>query len=125
MSAHINDFASAVAVHAAVTPTVHTAAHTGDPIDLIDSDGECFAIQQIGFFEEDHTWTGRIEQSANGSSSWTAITGAAFAAVSEGPNTQAIRFTRTARYVRYASTVTGSSPEVNLAVVIGQARKTF
>ena len=125
MSAHINDFASAVAVHAAVDPSTQTAALTGDAIDLIDSDGECFAIQQIGVFEEDHTWTGRIEQSADGTGSWSPISGAAFAAVAEGPNTQVLRFTRTARFVRYTATVSGSSPGVNLAVVIGQARKTF
>jgi hypothetical protein len=124
MSAHINDFASAVAVHAAVAPSIHTAALNGDAVDLIDSDGECFAVQQIGSFEESHTWTGRIEQSADGTS-WSAISGAAFTAVAGSDNTQVIRFTRTARYVRYAASLTGADPEVYLAVLIGQARKTF
>lgn len=124
MSAHINDFASAVAVHPAVLPSIQTGAFNGDTIDLIDSDGECFAIQQIGGFEEGHTWTGRIEQSADGTS-WSAISGTAFAAVTESENAQVIRFARTARYVRYAASVVGADPEVYLAVVIGQARKTF
>ena len=125
MSAFINDLASSVAVFATVPPGTHVAALNGETVDLIDSDGECFAIQQIGVFEEGHTWTGRIEQSADGTSGRTAISGAAFAAVTEGQNTQVIRFTRTARYVRYAASVVGADPEVNLAVLVGQVRKTF
>jgi len=61
MSAHINDFASGVAVHAAVGPSVQGAAFNGDAVDLVDSDGACFAVQQVGTFEESNTWTGRIE----------------------------------------------------------------
>ena len=125
MSTHVNDLASAVAVHTAAPPDTYTAALDGDAIDLIASDGACFAVQQVGDFEEGHTWTGRIEQSTDGTSGWTAISGAAFAAVTAGTNTQVIRFTRTARYVRYAASVVGAAPEVNLAVLIGEARKTF
>ena len=125
MSTHINDFASAVAVQAAVAPSTQTAALTGSAVDMVASDGECFAVQQIGIFEEGHTWTGRIEQSADGSTGWTAITGATFAAVTEGSNTQVIRFTRTARYVRYTATVVGATPDLMLAVLVGQARKSF
>ncbi len=125
MSAHINDFASAVLVRQAVAPSVHTAALNGAAVDLIDSDGECFAVQQVGSFEEGHTWTGRIEQSATGTSGWTTISGATFTGVTEGSNTQSIRFTRTQRYVRYAASLVGSTPEVYLAVVIGAARKTY
>ena len=36
-----------------------------------------------------------------------------------------IRFTRTARYVRYAGTLTGDTPSVELAVVIGEQKKTI
>jgi hypothetical protein len=125
MSTHVNDFASAVAVHAAVAPSVQSGALNGDAVDLIDSDGECFAVQQIGSFEESNTWTGRIEQSADGTSGWAAISGAAFTAVTEGPSTQAIRFTRTQRYVRYAASVVGSTSELSLAVLIGESKKTF
>lgn len=123
MSAHISDLASAVAVRQAVAPSAHTAALNGDPIDMIDADGECFAVQQIGFFEDAQSWTGRVEQSAN-ATSWAAISGAAFAAVTAGPDTQVIRFARTARYLRYAVSVTGT-PDAELAVLIGQVKKTF
>jgi len=36
-----------------------------------------------------------------------------------------IRFTRTQRYVRYAASLTGSTAELILAVLIGEAKKTF
>ena len=124
MSTHINDFASAVAVHTSVVPATYTAALNGNAADLIAADGACFAVQQIGAFTEGPTWTGRIEQSADGTS-WSAISGATFVAVTAGPDTQVIRFTRTARYVRYAASVTGGSPSLALAVLIGEGRKTF
>ena len=125
MSAHVNDFAAGVAVYAAVAPSDQAAALTGDAIDMIDADGECFAIQQVGSFDEGPTWTGSIEQSADGTTGWAAISGATFADVTEGDNTQAVRFTRTDRYVRYTAAVTGGTPALKLAVLVGEAKKTF
>ena len=124
MSTALHDVASAAFVAAAVYPDTKSSTVTGSAIDMITADGPCFAIQQIGVFEEGHTWTGRIEQSADGTS-WAALSGATFAAVTAGQNTQVIRCTRTARYVRYAASVVGADPEVNLAVLIGEGRKTF
>ncbi|MCS6864801.1 MAG: hypothetical protein RMJ56_18395 [Gemmataceae bacterium] len=124
MATHINDWASAVAVHAAVHPSPRINAFSSNAIDLISSDGDCFAIQQVGSFEEGNSWTGRIEQSADGSS-WSDIPGAVFAAVTAANNTQVLRFRRTARYVRYSATVEGSTNELILAVLIGQQRKSF
>ena len=125
MSTHVNDFAAGVAVFAAVPPGTLTAAYTGAAVDLVSADGPCFAVQQVGAFEEGNTWTGRIEQSADGSTGWAAIAGAAFAAVTEATDTQAIRFTRTARYVRYAASLTGSTADLALAVLVGEGRKSF
>ena len=124
MSTHVNDFAAAVAVHTAVPPSTSLVAFNGAAVDLIAADGECFAVEQIGSFEEGSTWTGRIEESAD-AAAWVAIPGAAFAPVTEGGTTQTIRFTRTARYVRYASAVTGSGTDLALAVLIGEQRKSF
>lgn len=124
MSAHINDFASAVLVRQSVAPSARTGTFNGDAVDMVAADGECFAVQQFGAFEDEQSWAGRVEQSADGTT-WAAISGATFAAVTEGPDTQAIRFTRTARYLRYAVTVTGADPDAQLAVLFGQAKKTF
>jgi hypothetical protein len=124
MSTHVNDLAAAVAVHQSVFPANQTSAVNGASVDLIGSDGACFAIQQVGAFEEGPTWTGSIEQSADGSS-WSAISGAEFDPVTEADNTQVIRFTRTARYVRYVGAVAGGTPDLDLAVIIGEQRKSF
>ncbi len=124
MSTHIGDVSAAVAVLQTVAPAVRTAAFNGDSVDLIASDGDCFAIQQIGTFADGPTWSGRIEESADGTT-WTAITGASFTDVTESDDTQVIRFTRTARYLRYAVTITGSSPSAGIAVVIGEQKKSF
>jgi hypothetical protein len=125
MSTHVNDFAAAVAVYASVQPSEQTGAVTGDAVDLIAADGECFAIQQIGTFDAGPTWNGSIEESADGSSGWAAISGATFDAVTDEENTQVIRFTRTKRFVRYVATVSGGTPDLMLAVLIGEQRKTF
>ena len=125
MSAHINDFAAAVAVYAAVPPSTQTAALTGAAVDMIAADADCFAIQQVGSFDDGPTWSGRIEESATGSSGWAAISGATFNGVTEADDTQVIRFTRTARFVRYVGAVTGGTPSAALAVLVGEAKKTF
>lgn len=122
MATHISDLAAAVAVVAAAVPQAPGGALTGSALDMIDTDGECFAVQTVGAFETGPTWTGRIEQSAD-ASSWSTV--ATFAAVTSANNTQTIRFARTARYLRFNSSVTGGSPDMTFAVLVGQARKTF
>jgi len=124
MSTHAYDLASAVTVSTALTPAVRTADVQGPAIDLIGSDGECFAIQQVGSLSGGATWLGSIEESAD-STSWFPVTDAEFAAVLASNNTQVIRFTRTQRYVRYTATLTGSSPSVAVSAVIGEQKKTF
>lgn len=124
MSVHLNDLASGVAVYAALAPTVRTASTNGAAVDLISADGPCFAVQQVGAISEDVTWTGHIEESANGSS-WSAIDDAEFAPVDAPNNVQTIAFRRTKRYVRYVGTVTGTDPSVPVAALIGEQQKTF
>jgi hypothetical protein len=124
MSTHIGDFAAGVAILQAVEPSSYTAEFNGTQIDMISGDGDCFAVQQIGAFADGPTWTGRIEESADGTS-WSAVSGAAFAPVAAASDTQAIRFRRTERYLRYAVTITGSSPNATIAVLVGEQVKTF
>lgn len=122
MATHISDLASAVAVLAAAVPQAPGAALTGSALDMIDTDGECFAVQTVGAFDTGPTWTGRIEQSAD-ASSWSTV--ATFAAVTSANDTQTIRFARTARYLRYNSAVSGGTPDLVVAALVGQTRKTF
>ena len=124
MSTHVNDLASAVAVYAALPPAVRTAGATGPALDLLSADGPCFAVQQVGTISAGASWTGALEESANGTA-WTAIDGAEFESVATSGDLQTITFRRTKRYVRYAGTIAGASPSVPVAVVVGQGWKTF
>lgn len=126
MSTHINDLRSAGAIATGVYPSTVGANATGPTVDLgaIDGDGPCFAIQHVGDLDETGTLDGRIEQSSDGSS-WSAISGATFTQVSAANNLQVIRFTRTARYVRWAATVAGSGVLFTVGAVIGSQKKTF
>jgi hypothetical protein len=124
MSTALHDIASAALVAAAVYPDTKSSTVTGSAIDMITADGPCFAIQQVGEFSAT-SLAGVIQESADGSTGWAAITGAAFAAVTDADDVQVITFTRTARYLRYVGTITGGSPSIEMAVLIGEQRKTL
>jgi hypothetical protein len=125
MSSALNDLASAALVAAGLYPDTRTSSPTGPAVDMVAADGPCFAVQHAGDLVGDTVLAGRIEQSADGSTNWTAISGATFADVNAANNVQVVRFTRTARYVRYAGTLTGSSPSVKVSVLIGEQKKTI
>src|SRR5947207_13392630 len=101
MSSALNDLASAALVAAGLYPDTRTSSPTGSAVDLVAADGPCFAVQHAGDLVGDTVLAGRIEQSADGSTHWTAITGATFADVNAANNGHGIRFTRTARCVRH------------------------
>ncbi|HJZ55648.1 MAG TPA: hypothetical protein VKE74_11840 [Gemmataceae bacterium] len=125
MSTSLHDFPSAVTVAAGLSPATLTGNATGPAVDLADADGPCFAVQLVGALT-DTTLTGRIEQSATGASGWTAISGAEFTPETDAEKVQVIRFTPTARYVRWAADVTDEGdPSVAVAVVIGQQKKSI
>jgi hypothetical protein len=125
MSTHIDDFGPAAVIAAGLAPGTLTASVNGPAIDLISGDGSCFALQQVGTVADETSLTGHIEESPTGTSSWTAITGATFEVVTGSNNVQGIRFTRTARYVRWVVTITGDTPSANVAVLIGEPKKTI
>lgn len=124
MSTAIHDVASAALVAAGIYPDTKTASPTGSAIDMITADGPCFAVQQVGEFDAD-SLAGSIEESANGTTGWTAIDGAAFTAVTAASAIEVITFSRSARYLRYVGTITGDTPSIEMAVVIGEQKKTL
>jgi hypothetical protein len=69
------------------------------------------------------TLAGKIQESADGSTNWTDISGATFTTVTASTNTQAIAFDRTKRFLRYVATVGGTSPSFAVAVVISEQKK--
>jgi hypothetical protein len=124
MSTRTNDLASAALVRASLAPSQLTASANGSAVDLVAADGPCFAAQQVGAVTGELSLAGRIEESANGTS-WAAIPGATFATVTDGSDFQTITFHRTARFVRWAATVSGTTPTAQVAVVIGSQKKTI
>ncbi|HSQ57867.1 MAG TPA: hypothetical protein VLM40_19240 [Gemmata sp.] len=124
MSTALHDVASAAFVASALDPATQTSSPTGSAIDMITADGPCFAIQQVGAFSAD-SLAGAIEESADGSTGWTAISGAAFESVTGASDIQVITFNRTARYLRYVGTIAGVGPSIDMAVAIGEQKKTL
>jgi hypothetical protein len=125
MSTALHDVAAAAFLVPAVFPGTRTAPVTGPALDMLSGDGPCFAVQQVGGLADDTTLTGGLEESATGTGGWSAIPGATFAQVGSANNVQVCRFTRTQRYVRYVGTLTGETPSVELAVLVGQQTKTL
>lgn len=125
MSTALHDLASAAFVASGLNPDTQTTSPTGGAIDMISADGPCFAVQHVGAFSADTTLAGRIEQSATGTSGWTTIAGATFADVTAANNLQAIRFMRTQRFIRYAATLSGTTPSIKVSALLGEQKKTL
>ena len=123
MSTALHDVASAALVAAAVYPDTKSSTVTGPAIDMITADGPCFAIQQVGEFDADSI--APASESADGSTGWAAIDGAEFADVTALDNVQVITFRRSARYLRYVGTITGDTPSIEMAVLVGEQKKTL
>ena len=124
MSTRINDFASAALLASGLAPSERTASVSGPAVDLLSADGPCFAVQHVGAVSGEPTLAGHVEQSPDGST-WAAVSGATFTTVTAANDLQTIRFTRSARYVRWVGTVAGDDPSAMIAALIGEQKKTI
>jgi len=124
MSTKLSDLTNEALLGASVYPATVNDTNTGLAIDCIDADGPCFATQVIGTVGGTApSLTGKIQESAD-NSTWTDVSGATFTAVTTSSNVQTIVFERTKRYLRHSRTVSGTSPTIPLAVLIGEQKKT-
>ena len=110
-----------------VTPAnANTSTVTGSSVDIKDYVGEIGIIQDVGTVGGTNpTLNGKIQESLNGSTGWTDVSGAAFTEVTSTGNVQKLNLnTRSlSRYIRYVGTIAGSSPAFDLGVVgIGKAQ---
>src|SRR5438445_546688 len=111
MSTKLQDLANEMLLGASLVPQTITASANGTAIDMITGDGLCSAMQLVGTVSgTTPTLAGKIQESADGSTNWTDITGAAFTSVTASNNNQIVSFERTKRYLRYVATVGGTSP---------------
>lgn len=122
MSTALNDVGGTAVVEASLFPAILTTTTNGATVDLLQSDGGGFAAVAIGNITEATTLTPSLEESDTGSS-WSAVAGVSFAAMTEEFTSQVRSFRRTKRYVRLVATITGSSPEIEVAGLIGQQKK--
>jgi hypothetical protein len=124
MSTKLSDLPNNAVLAQGLTPRSLTATVTGSAIDLLTGDGRCFAVQMVGTVGgTTPSLAGKIQESADGSTGWTDISGATFTAVGASDTMQSISFDRTLRYVRYVGTVTGTTPTFVAGVLIGEQKK--
>ncbi len=99
-----------------------TAAATGARVDLLDYTGGAIIVQNHGV--STGTLVGKIQDSADGSTDWTDVSGAAFTQSTTGADIKAIALQtkQVRRYIRYVGTV-GTGPQV-VGVSLTACKKT-
>lgn len=81
---------------------------------------DCWAVRNVGDWEEDGTFSTKMQESdTNISANYTDIPGAVFDVVDSANHVQAITFTRTKRYVRSLSNRIGDGASVTFGVSVG------
>jgi hypothetical protein len=120
MSTSLHDVPSHTAFALALAPQTLTEDATGPAVELPDADGPAFAVVQLGGLAGGTTVSVEFEQSGNGSS-WSAVSTDIPAQTAGGVT--AVTFTRPARYLRCQVTLAGTSPQAEIAVLIGQQKK--
>jgi hypothetical protein len=110
-----------VALLAAVS-AADTAAATGSAVDLQDYIGGAIIVQNHG--TSTGSITGKIQDSADGSTDWTDVTGAAFTASTTTADIKAmaLQTKQVRRYIRYVGTVV-TGPQV-VGVSLTAVKKT-
>ena len=108
---------STVAHLLAAVSAANTAAATGAAVDLIDYDAPVVIVQSHGV--STGTLDGKIQDSADGSTDWQDVSGAAF---TQSPTTAdvkrlAINPKSVRRYIRYLGTVVTGPQVVGVALV--------
>jgi hypothetical protein len=122
MSTKIHDLAAGAVLGASVVPQVATASQDGESIDLIEGDGNAFAVLMVGTVVGGTTVGGKVQESAD-ESVWDDVDGAVFPNVTESDGAFALTFVRSRRYARCVVTLTGGSPQAAVAAMIGQQKK--
>lgn len=118
-----SDLGSALTLNAVVDIAAKTAAITGSTaLDVRGYKGHLLCTQQVGVVSGTNpTWDGKFQESADGSTDWTDITGATFAQVTATGAEEIISFDvrETRGYVRYVAAIGGTStPTFNVGVML-------
>ncbi len=98
------------ALHPVATESTTFTGATTNIADLKDFDGDIQIILDSGAAASSGTMTGKIQDSADGSTGWGDITGGGFTAVAQAASKQVITVNRDGikRYVRFVGTIAAS-----------------
>jgi len=97
-------------LHPVATETATFTGATTNIADLKDFDGDIQLILDSGAAAASGTMTGKIQDSADGSTSWADVTGGGFTAVAQAASKQVLTINRDAikRYIRFVGTIAAS-----------------
>jgi hypothetical protein len=117
-----SDLSSPLTLTAISNIASRTSTVTTSSVDVREYKGGLLIQQLVGTVGgATRTLDGAIETSADGSTGWTAITGATFAQVSAADNVQEIGVDvrQTRGYIRYVGTIAGTStPALTMGVML-------
>ena len=108
-----------VSVLSLLDPADRGTSANGSAVDILDYEGQAAAIlQSAAGTGTTPTLDVKIQDSADGSTGWADVTGAAFAQVTNAASAQVLKFNASAarRYIRAVATVGGTTPSFSCAV---------
>jgi len=97
-------------LHPVATETATFTGATTNIADLKDFDGDIQIILDSGAAASSGTMTGKIQDSADGSTGWADVTGGGFTAVAQAVSKQVLTINRDGikRYIRFVGTIAAS-----------------
>jgi len=97
-------------LHPTATETTTFTGATTNIADLKDFDGDIQIILDSGAAAASGTMTGKIQDSADGSTGWADVTGGSFTAVAQAVSKQVLTIKRDGikRYIRFVGTIAAS-----------------
>jgi hypothetical protein len=126
MTTWINDLANNAVLGVSLQASSRSTNANGTGVDLVDTDGECFAFATVSAVSAGTTAPTvdiSMEESTASGGTYTAITGATFAQITAAGTPAPINFKRTKRFVRAVGTVGGTTPTWTGAVLIMGQKK--
>jgi hypothetical protein len=102
-------------------PASRTTTVTGSAVDILNLRGSALVVQDVGAVTgTTPTLAGKIQDSADGSTDWQDVTGAAFTQVTAANKVEAIALNVDScrRYIRYVGTIGGTTPNFTVGASI-------
>lgn len=118
-TAFINDLKNALVFADVATfiPSVFAATANGAAVDMVNADGNCFAILVLGVATALTSLDMKMQESDTSGGTYTDIPLATFPQQTTGSHTLVINFKRTKRFVRGVGTLVGTSVAMSCLVL--------